>query len=233
MLTRDDDAMNLDRVDAFLTFLNIEVSSAVKELEKVAEDSRKHLQKLVYANVVDRFDATVDHLLIDNVTFEPLLSETLESLQDKITEGDVLKLLSSATDVPARIRERCEGVLRGGLLRERHSRKVKKVFEVLANNQSLNKPRVNINTGAILAQFKSHNKKIPASIPGYADWLYSRRNAIVHGGGGVRMLSNDLKQLKETYHCDVAKTVKLKIGSITNAVEFFRSALQLLKGTAS
>jgi len=225
--------MNLDRIDALLAFLDTEVSSAVTELGKVAEGSRKHLQKLVYTNVVDRFDATIDHLLIDNVTVEPLLSDSLTALKDPITEGETLRLLSPTTDVAGRIRERCEGVLRSSVLRERHSRKVKKVFEVLAPTQSLNKPRVNINTGAILAQFKCHNKKIPTSIPGYADWLYSRRNAIVHGGGRVAMLQNDLKQLKDCYHCDVAATVKLKIGSITNAVEFFRAVAKLLKGTPS
>src|SRR5260370_38494563 len=59
--------MNLDAIDALLTFLDTEVSSAVTELGKVAEGSRKHLQKLVYTNVVDRFDPTIDHLLIDNL----------------------------------------------------------------------------------------------------------------------------------------------------------------------
>ena len=107
---------------------------------------------------------------------------------------------------------------------------MKKVFEVLAPSENLSKPRVNINTGAIVAQFKIQNKKIPSSIVGYDDWLYSRRNAIVHGGGNVAMLQNDLKHLKDCFHCDVAKTVKLKIGSITNAVGFFRAVAKLLKG---
>ena len=115
------------------------------------------------------------------------------------------------------------------MLRERHSRKVKKVFEVLAPTENLIKPRVNINTGAIFESFKVQNKKIPSSILGCVDWLYSRRNAIVHGGGNVAMLQNDLKQLKDCFHCDAAKTVRLKIGSITNAVGFFRAIVKLLK----
>ena len=49
----------------------------------------------------------------------------------------------------------------------------------------------------------------------------------------MAMLSNDLKQLKDLYYCDVAKTVKLKIGSIKNAMKFFQSVAKLLKGNAS
>jgi len=138
------------------------------------------------------FDATVDYLLIDNVTVEPLLSESLGALKDPITEGETLRLLSPTTNVADQIRERCEGVLRNSVLRERHSRKVKKVFEVLAPSENLSKPRVNINTGAIFERFKVQNKKIPNSALGYADWLYSRRNAIVHGGGNVAMLETTL-----------------------------------------
>jgi len=222
--------MKLDAIDALLSFLDTEVSSAVTELGKVAEGSRKHLQKLVYTNVVDRFDAIIDHLLIDNVTVEPLLSESLAALKDAITEGEALKLLSPTSNLAEHIRERCEGVLRNSVLRERHSRKVKKVFELLAPNENLVKPRVNPNNGAILAQFKIQNKKIPSSILGYVDWLYSRRNAIVHGGGKVAMLQNDLKQLKDCFQCDAAKKVKLQIGSIKNAVGFFRAMAKLLMG---
>ncbi|PYJ64479.1 MAG: hypothetical protein DME76_19925 [Verrucomicrobia bacterium] len=47
--------MNVDAIDALLAFLDTEVSSAVTELGRVVEGSRKHLQKLVYTNVVDRF----------------------------------------------------------------------------------------------------------------------------------------------------------------------------------
>ena len=47
-------------IDDFVAFLDREVNSAVTELTKVAEASRKHLQKLVYTNVVDRFDSTID-----------------------------------------------------------------------------------------------------------------------------------------------------------------------------
>ena len=45
------------------------------------------------------FDATVDYLLIDNVTVEPLLSESLGALKDPITEGETLRLLSPTTNV--------------------------------------------------------------------------------------------------------------------------------------
>jgi len=37
---------------------------------------------------------------------------------------------------------------------------------------------------------KPQHRKIPYSICGYADWLYARRNSIVHGAGAKSLLEN-------------------------------------------
>jgi hypothetical protein len=225
--------MNYQRLDEFLAFLDREVSSAVSELQNVAEQSRRHLQKLVYTNVSDRFDATVDHSLLDNALEEPLLSEILRELKDPLTEGEVFRLFTGPTTYKDRLKERAETVMRNGILRERHSKKLKKLFEALARSEDCSIPRVNPATGAVTTKFKPQDSKIPCSISGYADWLYSRRNAIVHGGGQAKMLENDLIQLKKLYKCDAAKTLKLKIGSITNAVSFYRDVVSMLHNEES
>ncbi len=221
--------MNYQRLDDFVAFLDREVSSAVGELEKVAEQSRRHLQKLVYTNIVDRFDGTVDHSLLDNALEEPLLSEILQELKDPLTEGEVLRLMTEPNTCQDRLKDRAEGVMRNGILRERHSKKLRKLFEALAPSENCDIPRVNPATGDVTGRFKPQDSKIPCSLLGYADWLYSRRNAIVHGGGQAKILENDLNQLKKIYKCSAAKSLKLKIGSITNAVSFYRRLVELLK----
>jgi len=222
--------MDYQQIDDFLAFVDGDITSALAELKNVTEPSRKHLQKLVYTNVVNRFDSTVDHLLLDNSLEEPMLSEMLKKLDDPLSEGKVLRLISmSEKDATGYIRERAQDVLRNSILRERHSKKLRKLFEAFSPSQDCNKPRVNPSTASITAEFKPQIKRIPCSIPGYADWLYCRRNAVVHGGGSAKMLSNDITQVLNLYKCKLAMNVKVKIGSITNAVKFYRQVLEMLR----
>jgi len=222
--------MDYRQINDFLAFVDGDIASAVAELKIVAEPSRKHLQKLVYTNVVNRFDSTVDHLFLDNSLEEPMLSEMLEKLDDPLSEGKVLRLISmSEEDVSGYIRGRAQNVLRNGILRERHSKKLRKLFEVFSPSENCDQPRVNPSTGSITGKFKLQIKTIPCSIPGYADWLYCRRNALVHGGRNAKMLSNDITQVQKLYGCKLAANVRIKIGSIRNAVRFYREALAMLK----
>ena len=221
--------MKLERLDEFSSFLEKEATSAIDELSKVAEKSRQHLQKLVYTNIVDRFDATIDHLLLENVTEEPLLSEALSQLKDNLSEGQILGLISKSESIGEVVKEKTENVLRNGVLRNRHSAKLRKLFEAFRITEDFALPRVNPSTAAIVKKHKPQNKSIPCSILGYSDWLYSRRNAIVHGGGSVSMLQNDIDQLKRLYKCDASKTVRLKIGSLTNTVKYYQNLILLIK----
>jgi hypothetical protein len=225
--------MNTIRLDDFIKFLDREITSAVTELNLISEPSRRHLQKLVYTNLVDRFDSTVDHALLDNVLEEPLLSEGIKCLDQPFAEGEALRYLAGLADPKQKLVEKLGAVLRNGLLRERHAKKARRLCELMAPEETLNPPRVNPSTGKIIASFKPQNSKIPCTIQGYSDWLYSRRNAIVHGGGGVNMLGNDLIQLKNLYKCDAAKTFKLSIGSITTAATFYRDIIGLIQKTST
>ena len=47
-----------------MDFCGNDISAAIKELEGITtEESRKHLQKLVYINLIDRFDILIDRLI--------------------------------------------------------------------------------------------------------------------------------------------------------------------------
>ncbi len=226
--------MDLQHIQEFESFINKEVKEAVEELDGIEEGSRKHLQKLVYTNLVDRFDYMIDKTFISNSMNEALLEEALKKLDSPVSESDVLKLLMNGANIHQVVEQRVQSVIRNGILRNRHSLKLDKLLEIFGENTNYkNKPRVNISTGKILASFTPPNNKVPTSICGYADWLYSRRNAIVHGGGNAYISELDLSQLKKIYKSDVVKSTKLKLGSITIASEFYLSIVGILKSAAS
>ena len=66
-------------LNEFKNFLEKELLPATSELEKIkGETSRKHLQKLVFTNLVDRFDYCVDKTLLEVVEVENFLNEIRE-----------------------------------------------------------------------------------------------------------------------------------------------------------
>src|SRR5438132_9728167 len=106
-----------DRIEEFEAFLDSEVSSATTELEGIAETSRKHLQKLVYTNLVDRFDSMVDHVLLDNAFNETLLGDALKILNQPLSEGEILRLFVDASRAKTHVNDRVQETLRNNLLR--------------------------------------------------------------------------------------------------------------------
>src|SRR6185436_984975 len=73
-----------DTIKKFEKFAKTEISAAVKELDSIGvEANRKHLQRLVYVDLINRFDSLIDTLLlkfsIQNGRFkEKVLNETKE-----------------------------------------------------------------------------------------------------------------------------------------------------------
>ncbi|NMH67032.1 hypothetical protein [Shewanella salipaludis] len=222
--------MNLQNVLDFEKFVKGEVKKATEELAGLQDGSRNHLQKLVYTNLVDRFDVMVDKTILDNALHERLLDDALKKLDSPVSEADVLKLLMDGSNIHEVVESRVQNILRDGVLRGRHSNKVSKLFELIGLERNLwTKPRVNISTGKILGSFTPQNNKIPTSVCGYADWLYSRRNSIVHGGGSSKMLDNDIAQLKKLFKSDVAKTTRLSYSALGVTSEFYLGVVKLIK----
>ena len=215
--------------EEFERFLEKELEPAATELEKIADKSRKHLQRLVYTNLVDRFDVYVDKLLLTMVEKEELLEELLKKHKEPIHESEILKWMLSSQPKEMAL-ERLKGTLQNSILRARHSDKVAKLLRLTGlNDNEIKSPRVNAGTGDILAKFKVQNKQIPATIVGYSDWLYSKRNAIVHGGGKNQFLENDLKQLHERFKCTPANSISLKPGSIRNTANFYKNIIEIVE----
>ena len=182
-------------IEQFLEFIVNDVEPAFKEIKKLSDANRIHVQRLVYTNVVDRFDYLLDNVLLSSVTIDPILNDLLNGMKSQVTEADLLPyFLSGGPASTNRAIDRLQDQLRGTVLRQRHAKKLALLYMALIPEEDAMKPRVNENTGQVLAQMKG-NKTIPNSIVGYADWLYCRRSAIVHGGNQRQISNADLAYL--------------------------------------
>lgn len=223
--------MKTETINDFLDFLNKEISPATTEIDKLEDNSRKHIQKLIYTNLVDRFDTMVDKCSLANCREEGFSNDALGNADKSVTEADLYRLLMQGSDLQSVLTLRLQDGLRNSVLRKRHSQKLKRLFEIISPASEGHKqiPRVNISTGDIVDKFKPQNKTIPHSIVGYADWLYSRRNTIVHGGGSNKFLENDKKQIKKLFKVETTKTSKISVGSIKCATHFYANVAEMLK----
>lgn len=221
--------MNIQPLKDFQTFVNKEIIPATNDIEKLVDANRVHVQKLVYTNLVDRFDTLVDVAILKNCREEHLVDEASKNMTSPILESELLRLLMHSDNLQEALNIKLQSALRNSVLRERHSRKLSILFTVFqpeVNCWSL--PRVNIATGKILEQIKPQSRTQPYSICGYADWLYSRRNSVVHGAGTNRFLPNDIAQLKKLYKCTVPSTFKIKLSSVNNAITFYEDVVNML-----
>ncbi len=223
--------MNTDSLLDFKAFVEKEINPATSELTKLSDAQRKHIQKLVYTNLVDRFDAALDGAILDNCREKVLVEEASKRLDKPITEADLLELLIKSEELQNALDEKIKDSLRESILRQRHSRKLSKLFEVMQPDQECwNTPRVNITRGSIHSKVKPQRKTTPYSICGYADWIYSRRNSIVHGRGFSKLLQNDRDQLNRLFKCNPAQRIRLQLSSIETAAKFYLSVVDLLCG---
>lgn len=221
--------MNTAAVKDFQRFVKKEVLLAIADLGKLSEAQRIHVQKLVYTNLVDRFDTLVDTTILCNCREDVLVDEASKDLTGSITEADLVRLLMHSATLQAALDTKLQGALRNSALRQRHSKKLETLFRVFAPDlKATGKPRVNPATGEILDEIRPANNRQPLSICGYADWLYSRRNAVVHGGGESKYLENDKAQLKKLFNCQVPATFKIKLSSVQNAATFYLGVADIL-----
>jgi len=218
-----------ETVKDFQRFVRKEVLPAITDLGKLSEAQRIHVQKLVYTNLVDRFDTLVDLTILNNCREDVLVDEASKDLTGSITEADLVRLLMHSATLQDALDSKLKGALRNSALRQRHSKKLETLFRVFAPDfKAMGKPRVNPATGEILEEIRPTNNQQPLSVCGYADWLYSRRNAVVHGGGGSKYLENDKAQLKKLFNCQVPATFKIKLSSVQNAATFYLGVADIL-----
>jgi len=225
-------AMNIQALSGFKEYVNKQILPASSDVSNLDERSRKHVQKLIYASLVDQFDSMVDAMILENCRSEHLVERATAGMTQQITEADLLKLLMQSGNIQDAVDEKLRMALRNSVLRVRHSKKLAallRALEVTLDYQ--NKPKVNVNTGHVIEKMKPFRKTIPHSICGYADWLYSRRNAVVHSTG-TSFLENDRVQLKKLYNCEPAKKLVVKLSSVRMAAIFYNDVVSILEQAA-
>ena len=204
--------MNVEVFKISLPDVNKEILPATSELEKIKDEkSRKHLQKLAYTNIVNRFDATIDGILIDNCRSPYLVEKATANLSSTVTESDLIKLLLKGKDIEEALTTKLSDALRSNVLRERHSKKLHHLFELVGQGkEALNKPRVNINTGKILDKMNSGGTT--KSLTPYVGLLTGIFQAECFGSwaGKMKFMDNDLKQLKQIFNCVPATTFRIR-----------------------
>ena len=222
--------MDTSALKDFLRYLEKEVDPAIKDIGNLTEKNRLHIQKLVYTNIVDRFDTMIDALIIDNCREEIFMDKSLADMSGNVTESDLVKILVHGENLQGALDIKLRNGLRNTVLRDRHSKKLTSVFNAFDPDiDPVNAQRVNLPTGKIHKKITPQKAlKIPYSISGYADWLYSRRNSIVHGGGTNKFLERDREQIKKIYKKEIAKQFTIKLSSVKVTVAFYRDVAELL-----
>jgi hypothetical protein len=214
-----------ETISKFEDFTNTEVGAAVKELEGITtESNRKHLQRLVYVDLINRFDALVDSLLLqfsilDGEFKKKVLNETKD---EAIFLKEIYEIFLSE-DPKLAVQQRVEAVTQTRFLNQRHSDKLR---ILLANcffwkDGELQRPRVFTNNGKIFTETTRLNPyQIPDTVIGYSDWLYSRRNSIVHGDG-KKLASKDIEIMKRKFSSNPTSSMRLQLASIKSAQVFY------------
>ena len=211
----------------FEKFVEKEITPAVKELKMLEDQSRIHVQRLVFANLVDRFDTMIDLSILENFREKHLVDKVVKKLTDPTIKSELL-LLSRDSNLKGPTISKVKDELRNHVLRKRHSKKLKTLFTVFRPDvECFSVPRVNESNGAIYIK-KGKPKTTKYSICGYADLLYSKRNSIVHGGGEKKLLPNDIKRLEKQFGITEVLVVEIQVSSIWKTINFYNGVVDIL-----
>lgn len=218
--------MNTNKTDLlknFEAFVKRDIEAAIGELEKIdKEENRSHLQKLVYIDLVNRFDYLIDQLLL-------VLSSKSKSLNDIVIEGwkdipvtkkDLFQILTQES-IQDTASKQIEDEIKIRYLNRRHADKLSILLRECFSwsDSDLKRPRVDTN-GTIFEKMDRSDRKNPLQVPGFADWLYSRRNAFVHGSGN-KFLQTDIDAIQKKYGVKVGASAHLRLLSIRTASKFY------------
>ena len=228
--------LDFEPAKTFEKFLTKEIEPAIDEIAAFKKDaSRRHIQKLLYTNIVDRFDSMIDYCILENCQFDYFLVRALKSADNPITEAQLIEYLMHGEKLQDVLRDRLQDGLRLRVLRDRHSAKLNHLMTAFKPDERwvFKELRVNPNTGQLHdSKIANHKKNISQSLIGYSDWLYSRRNSLVHGGTN-KYNENDRKFIMEKWNIQLSQGFTISLSSVRTALRFYMDTIKFLRSNSS
>lgn len=202
----------------FSVYLEKDFKPAYEEISKIAvSKNRVHIQKLLYVSLLNRFDSAIDEFFYENPESDVLESAIKSSLSQPLTAYEMIGLIRGGEDV---IADKIRSIVKAEVGRKKHVDKLSMMLKQLGFSDSeVKKNRVNNASGSILDAY-SATKTHPVSILGYADWLYARRNILVHSTNS-NSDSKLKKRFKETYNVALPNSIRLSISALKTASKFY------------
>lgn len=145
-----------------------------------------------------------------------------ETKEEEVSLRDIYEIFL-AEDSKKAVQSRVEDVTRGSFLNQRHSDKLRILLASCFSwpDTDLQRPRVFTNNGHIFSDTtRLRPYQVPDTVIGYADWLYSRRNSLVHGDG-KKLTAKDVEIMKKKFSAQPAPSMRLQIASIKSAQVFY------------
>lgn len=218
--------MIIDSMHKFGDYLQRDFNPACEEIKNIADKHRVHIQKLLYVNVINRFDSALDDFFMQNLESDGLKDLAKKSMDSAVDEYQLIEYIRGGETY---IQDRIRSVIKAEIGKKKHADKVALMLrEVGVSDSDAKKSRVHNGTGEIMASFKRQGD-YPSSIIGYADWLYARRNVLVHS---AKSSFDDavIERFKSTYNAAIPKNIRLSFGALTNASCFYGCLLSIIKG---
>lgn len=222
------DIASLEPIIEFKKYLEKDFRPAYKEIGGLDSKNRVHIQKLLYVSLLNRFDSSLDEFfrINSNLDIEGLGS-TIKDFMD--TPVSTSMLIESLKEGISYLEDRRRSAIMSDIARKKHVDKARLMLKTIGfDDKSLNSSRVNNAKGAILKTFKTTTSNAPASILGFIDWLYCRRNILVHSGGGSTFDQSVIERFKRDYKVNLT-TIRLSYGALSIADNFYSDLLKSIE----
>jgi rubrerythrin len=206
----------------FNSYLDKDFKPAYEEVSKISiSKNRVHIQKILYVSLLNRFDSAIDEFFYENPEAEVLESTIKSSLGQPMSGYEMIAFIRGGENA---IAEKFKSIVKVELGRKKHVAKLALMLKQLGFSDSeLKKNRVNNASGSILDSYPTQ-KTHPVSILGYADWLYSRRNLLVHSAKST-FDAQLKKRFKDSYNVSLPDSIRLSIASLKTSSKFYSDLL--------
>lgn len=218
--------INKSSLKKFKSYLDRDFEPAYGEIIAIkVEKNRIHIQKLLYVSLLNRFDSTLNDFLMENHHLEELNSIIKSSLSQNISEYDVYEIIKGGKNL---IDERIKSIVKNKACSRSHVDKLALVLRGSGlTDKEIKKNRINNNTGSIVDSV-SASKTHPLSILGYADWLFARRNILVHSASNS-FADQVKKKFLDSYSVHLPNSMRLNASSLKTASKFYKDLLDIIK----